>query len=106
MWFRQLFWPCVTLFVVFELFRRCLKKGSRNRTLLLLTLRNNKFASHGMDECEDKCVNVNKNPTDATVRRYLLHTAASVGFLFVLSYDAWNHELKKINMLIQFPVRF
>jgi len=23
------------------------------------------------------------------------HTVASVGFLFTLNYDAWNHELKK-----------
>jgi len=55
--------------------------------------------------------NVNKNPTDATVCRYLftasidsicsfavnkyLHTVASVGFLLTLNYDARNHELKK-----------
>jgi len=32
------------------------------------------------------------------VNKYL-HTVASVGFLFTLNYDAWNHELKtKINM--------
>jgi len=66
---------------------------------------------------------VNKNPTDATVCRYLftagtvfnnpddgccdtrnmyssfavnkyLHTVASFGFLFTLNYDARNHELK------------
>jgi len=49
-----------------------------------------------------KFFNVNKNPTDATVCRYLfnavnkhLHTVASVGFLFTLNYDARNHELKK-----------
>jgi len=54
---------------------------------------------------------VNKNPTDATVCRYLftaklqessfavnkyLHTVASVGFLFTLNYDARNHELKTL----------
>ena len=60
--------------------------------------------------------NVNKNPTDATVCRYLftakllymfrvsqhpssgvlkyLHTVASVGFLFTPNCDARNHELK------------
>jgi len=34
---RQVFCPCVTLFVVFKLLRGCLKKGSRNTALLLLT---------------------------------------------------------------------
>jgi len=28
------------------------------------------------------------------VNKYL-HTVASVGFLFTLNYDAWNHDLKK-----------
>jgi len=53
-------------------------------------------------------INVNKNPTDATICRYLstaklssfavdkyLHTVASVGSLFTLNYDARNHEIKK-----------
>jgi len=54
-------------------------------------------------------LNLNKNPTDATVCRYLfiaklvnkyLHTVASVGFLFTLNYDARNHEFKKILVIL------
>ena len=30
------------------------------------------------------------------VNKYL-HTVATVGFLFTLNYDAWNHELQKIH---------
>ena len=71
----------------------------------------------------EKSSNVNKNPADATVCRYLftakllymfrvsqqpssgvlktyLHTVASVGFLFTLNYDARNHELKIIIIII------
>jgi len=32
------------------------------------------------------------------VHKYL-HTVASVGFLFTLNYDAWNHELKKTTLV-------
>jgi len=50
---------------------------------------------------------VNKNPTDATVCRFLfiaklnkyLHTVASVGYLFTLNYDARNHELKSLKII-------
>ena len=29
-----------------------------------------------------------------------LHTVASVGFLFILNFDARNHELKKGNLIL------
>ena len=35
------------------------------------------------------------------VNKYL-HTVASVGFLFILNYDARNHELKTLPVLMLF----